>query len=72
MLRRLANPTSQDMIGTPAPLQFNVNGRDYGQAATAAQKGFGMAPVMPDDMRLRSLTRAFPRESLVAELQKPF
>jgi len=67
LLRRLANPSSQDMIGTPATKQFEVNGRMVGQNAPGT-----MAPVMPDDMRLRSLTRAFPRESLVAELEKRF
>ncbi len=67
LLRRLANPTSMDMIGTPATKQFEVNGRMVGQNAPAQ-----MQQVMPDEMRLRSLTRAFPRESLVAELQKRF
>jgi hypothetical protein len=67
LLRRLSNPTSMDMIGTPATKQFEVNGRMVGQNAPGT-----MAAVMPDDMRLRSLTRAFPRESLVAELQKRF
>jgi len=67
LLRRLANPSSQDMIGTPATKAFEVNGRMVGQNAPGT-----MAAVMPDDMRLRSLTRAFPRESLVAELEKRF
>lgn len=65
LLRRLADPTSMDMIGTPATKQFNVNGRMVGQNAPAQ-----MAPVMDDMTRLRSLQRALPREFIAAELQK--
>lgn len=65
LLRRLANPSSTDMIGTPATKQFNVNGRSVGQNAPAQ-----MAPVMSDDMRLRSLQRAMPKQFMAAELEK--
>jgi hypothetical protein len=65
LLRRLANPTSQDMIGTPQTKAFEVNGRMVGQNAPAQ-----MQQVMPDDMRLRSLQRAFPKEFLAAEMQQ--
>lgn len=65
LLRRLANPTSQDMIGTPATKAFEVNGRMVGQNAPAQ-----MQQVMPDEMRLRSLQRAMPKQFMAAELEQ--
>jgi hypothetical protein len=65
LLRRLANPTSQDMIGTPATKAFEVNGRMVGQNAPAQ-----MQQVMPDEMRLRSLQRAMPKQFMAAQLEQ--
>lgn len=64
LLRRLSNPTSQDMIGTPQTKAFEVNGRTVGQNAPGT-----MGPVMPDEMRLRSLQRAFPKEFMFEEMR---
>lgn len=65
LLRRLMNPTSMDTIGTPATKAFRVNGKTYGQNSPGT-----MGPVMPDQMRLRSLQRALPQEFLAAEIQQ--
>lgn len=65
LLRRLSNPSSMDMIGTPGTKQFTVNGRTIGQNAPAQ-----MAPVMSDQMRLRNLQRALPREFIAADLER--
>lgn len=65
LLRRLANPSSMDMIGTPATKQFSLNGRTVGQDAPGS-----MAPVMDDQMRLRNLQRAMPKQFMAAELER--